>query len=360
MSTDRPTKRARKAAIIEHTATCNDIECQGCSTGELEFTFTTEDGVVTKPSALDLFHMAMEESSLSKASSGSEIDNKDIAKRLYDLAIEAFEKDSERDDFSYATCLLEFGRFWHVEESVREAITLFDKLVKKGDTNAHIGAGKAKVALCEILRRRNQMADEDSSDEDLDNDRIAVTGEEKRLFKEAAESLDIGLNNLKMQNKEKYARNTTLIAKELVAYGSSVEISSFNRDYAKSVFEKARHYLEQYENIDKETDKNEDAFILELWGSYYFYTARLEDTDDQCMFLLNKAIDRLEQMRKVEGEIASSLEILGHAYLLKSSSVQNDDESLEAYDHAIDVLSKASALNPTNQELKTLLLTLTT
>lgn len=138
---------------IDHAPDCDDPSCPGCGEGELELQF---DG---KPSALELFSLAREEASkesLSTHGTGA-------AKKLFDLAIEAFEElekanahlEMGNDPASevakalleakvqHAACVVAVGNYMPSLAMVQDGVTKYQKLFKEHSTMA----GESSAAL---------------------------------------------------------------------------------------------------------------------------------------------------------------------------------------------------------------------
>lgn len=192
-----------KPENINHAPDCSDPDCDGCDVGEIELTFTNEDGSpVTKPAALELFQMAMNEA----ASEGSKSNENSMAKRLFDMALEAYDTEKEQDQFGYAQCLIEFGRYFNVLESVKEGVDILRSLERSSSTESnytqndvHVTKGRGilvqlhmeRTKRIEIFEEVNR--DNDSDDEEVDPavlKKLEVTKQEQKLVNEAIKSFD--------------------------------------------------------------------------------------------------------------------------------------------------------------------------
>ena len=187
-----------------HAPECSDPNCDGCDVGEIELTFTNDDGSpAAKPAALELFHMAMNEA----ASEGSKSNENGMAKRLFDMALEAYDKEKEQDQFGYAQCLIEFGRYFDVLESVKEGVDILRSLemsttadvskFTQNDLYTTKGRGILvqlqfeRAMKIEVFEEANQ--ENDSEDDEIEPavlKKLEVTKQEQKLVNEAIKAFD--------------------------------------------------------------------------------------------------------------------------------------------------------------------------
>ena len=205
VANDSSSKRLKivKKDSNDHAPDCSDPQCEGCDVGEVELTFTAEDGSpVEKPSALELFHMAMNEA----ASEGSKSNENGMAKRLFDLALEAYDKEKEHDQLGYSQCLIEFGRYFDVLESVKEGVDILRSLEnsilesKYSKSVVYIAKGRGILVQLHLERaKRIELFEEITkrSDDDEDEEiepavlkKLEVTKSERKLIDEAIQCFD--------------------------------------------------------------------------------------------------------------------------------------------------------------------------
>jgi tetratricopeptide (TPR) repeat protein len=192
-----------KTDRINHATDCSDPHCEGCDVGEVELTFTNEDGSAAEtPSALELFHMAMDEA----ASEGSKSNENGMAKKIFDLALEAYEKEKDEDPLGYAQCLIEFGRYFDVIESVKEGVDILrglEKNAKKEESSVstselYISKGRGILVQLQIERAKRieifeEIRQENSDEDDIEPavlKKLEVTKPEMKLIDEAILSFD--------------------------------------------------------------------------------------------------------------------------------------------------------------------------
>ncbi|KAF9310991.1 hypothetical protein BG006_004653, partial [Podila minutissima] len=159
---------------IDHAPDCDDPSCPGCGEGELELQF---DG---KPSALELFSLAREEASkesLSTHGTGA-------AKKLFDLAIEAFEELEKSnahlemgDDpasevaktlletkIQHAACVVAVGNYMPSLAMDQDGVAKYQKLFREhammaGENSAAlIGQGIAELSAVNLARQLFEQA----------------------------------------------------------------------------------------------------------------------------------------------------------------------------------------------------------
>ena len=175
-SPSRISKRARFASS-SHVAVCDDSTCTGCDVSEIEVIFTTEDSQEQIELPPDkLLQLALEESSKepSKEHGGG------IAKRLFDMALEEFDKlilkeeqgmeeskgvilksqekekkktrqkvATKQTRYQYASCCISFGIYMPLVEQIRKGVEIFKQIVIEDDEyfDAWIGLGRARISL---------------------------------------------------------------------------------------------------------------------------------------------------------------------------------------------------------------------
>lgn len=176
----------------QHAPNCDDPSCRGCDVGEIEVTFTSEDGkekITLTP--IELFQVALEESSKEEHDFG-------VVKRLFDLALEGFESllskekekvreesvkerdkrkreveekwenkgkkrefeedttttSSEQTRYQYALCCIAFGSYLPLIEQIKKGVDILKGIVTE-DANFYkgwIGLGRGLFTLVRSLK----------------------------------------------------------------------------------------------------------------------------------------------------------------------------------------------------------------
>jgi hypothetical protein len=189
-------KKARTTATTtltktNHSPDCQDSDCDGCDVGEVEISFVQGDETV-QPTAYELLTMAKEEQG-----------NTDMARRLFDLALEAFETEQGKTGLGYAQCLVELGRALAVDESIREGYQLYSA-VKTPTLESQLWHSRAALALARSIRQQKSRSyeelrlDLENSDGEIEDEvaldelviKDQVSKEEQKLYKEAIGLLD--------------------------------------------------------------------------------------------------------------------------------------------------------------------------
>jgi hypothetical protein len=177
-SSSRNSKKIRLTPS-NHAPTCEDSTCTGCDVSEIEVIFTTEDGQGEIELSPDkLLQLAIEESS----KESPQEHGGGIAKRLFDMALEEFDKlilkeeqeiegeskeveavkrnEKEKKEThqkvatkqtrcQYASCCVIFGIYMPLVEQIRKGIEIFKQIVIEDDEyyDAWIGLGRARISL---------------------------------------------------------------------------------------------------------------------------------------------------------------------------------------------------------------------
>ncbi|KAF9975605.1 hypothetical protein BGZ73_000671 [Actinomortierella ambigua] len=391
-----PTVHKKRKADEGHAHDCTDPACEGCADGELEIQFDHE------PSAFELFQMARDEAAKEgrKSHRGEdEGDNdedeeeeeeektKKMAKKLFDLAMEAFGKleqarnslsKEERDSrehveqrIQHAACEVAVGVYMPALAMVEEGLAKYEQLVKieaaAAMASAWVGLGIARIsaarlgrkAILDLLEQDLDDLDEGTDEYDEAHQKAAtIPKKEQELATKAIEAFDKGLGLLKQDSKDAetlFAKESIRAAQELEEYGVSIDMG-LHTALARTVFQTALKYLEQARKAETAlVDNNTD--VLTLHGSCLFHLCRIASQEgdqdgasthlDQAKALLTKAEEMLG-----ENEDAKTLELLGQIYLMSTMDIEDEDEVMETYDKATAKLRRALELNPYNLSLR--------
>ncbi|CAG8622092.1 8618_t:CDS:2, partial [Funneliformis mosseae] len=271
-SSDSVSSRSSKKIRLtpsNHAPTCDDSACKGCDVGEVEIVFTTDEGQGVEPSPNDLLQLALEESS--KESSREH----GIAKRLFDMSLEGFDK------YQYAFCCVAFGIYLPIIEHLRKGIEIYKQIIIEDDEyyDAWIGLGRARIYLAKIEREMFQNDQNDLSDsENSKKEQKSSIEIEQASFNLAINAFDKGLSILKSKDEKKYVIKSILIAKDLQEYALSIDHLKFTDN----------------KNLD------EINFAQGIHGCCLYYLAKLktdhnDDENEESKLLLNEAIEKLSK-----------------------------------------------------------------
>ncbi len=165
-SNSKPSRNSKRIRLksSNHAPACDDFTCKGCDVCEIEIVFTTEDGQgVVELSPDKLFQFALEESSKESSQEHG------IAKRLFEMALEGFDKlmskeeqtlkgkeketpqkvDTKQTRCQYALCRIAFGIYLPIVEQIHKGIKMFKRIIVEDDDyyDAWIGIGRARISL---------------------------------------------------------------------------------------------------------------------------------------------------------------------------------------------------------------------
>ncbi|KAF9113352.1 hypothetical protein BGX27_001741 [Mortierella sp. AM989] len=383
-SQQHDSKKSRKDNTELHTNDCEDPDCEGCAEGEIVLQFDS------KPSAVELFHMAREElTSNAAGSSSSESGSVGIsrmAKALFDKAIEEFQtldktnSHIELNDgtevalqvvetkIQHAACVITMGNNIPSLEMLQEGTSMFEDLAKKtayGNGNVLVGLGIAEISQARELRRKAMKAleleDEDDEPSEEQKDAAALIGKpEAKLVNSAIENFNKGLTLLKSSAKSEslFAQESIRSAQELEEYGIALD-PSLNSDLATNIFDQAIQHLEDAKKASSSlVESNSD--VLSLYGSCLYSKAKLvndqtEGDENPAKQFVEKAIEILVKAETMQGEEgdAKTLETLGQVYLMSIDLIEEDEDLImERIDAAKEKLSRALELNPYNFALE--------
>ncbi|KAG0234747.1 hypothetical protein BGW42_006210 [Actinomortierella wolfii] len=376
-----------------HAQDCTDADCEGCDDGELELKFDQE------PTAFELLQMARDEAakegrskwisdssaSTTDGNNGNDISTtRRMAKKLFDLAIETFEKleqarnalpKDQRDSpamieerIQHAACEVAVGIYMPSLAMVEEGLAKYEQLIKidaaSSLSSAWVGLAIARISTARLQRKSIlDLMEQDLLEVDEGTDEYeevlqkasTIPTKEHSLVTEAIEAFKTGLDLLKGQDPVAFAKESIRAAQELEEYGVSVDLS-FNTSFAETIFTTALGHLDHAKQVDPAlVDDNAD--VLTLRGSCLFHVARIANQTgdesgasnnfEQAKQLLSKA----EEMQG-DNEDAKTLELLGQIYLMSTMDIEDEDEVMETYDKATAKLKRALELNPENASLR--------
>ncbi|KAG0203664.1 hypothetical protein BGX28_004108 [Mortierella sp. GBA30] len=367
----------------QHAEDCEDPDCEGCAEGEIILQFETT------PSAVELFHMAREETVISnnKATVGSTGLSR-MAKALFDKAIEEFEKLEKEVNaggsinltdgseaaiktletkVQHAACVVAVGNAMPSFEMLQEGTRMFEELTKKTEQQngkVLVGLGIAEISQARDLRRQAMktilLVDEDDEDEPSEEQKEVagrISKPEAKLAEHAIESFNKGLALLKATKIDAYAQEAIRAAQELEEYGISVDLT-LNKALATKTFDSAIHHLESVQSTKPDLVES-NADVLSIYGSCLHSKARIVDNQTQgaqnpAMTLVEKAIELLVKAEEMQDEMgdAKTLEALGQAYLMSTGLIEDEDLIMERFDAATENLSRALELDPYNEALR--------
>ncbi|ORZ14467.1 hypothetical protein BCR42DRAFT_416978, partial [Absidia repens] len=355
-----PIKKAR--VTNDHSTECQDPECEGCDEGQVEISFIRgEEGDSVQPTAEELLTMAKEEQG-----------DTEMARRLFDLALEAFDERDGKTGFGYAQCLVELGRALTVEESIREGHGLFVALSKKKEDNddaskkvdLSLWQARAALAMARSIRQQKTKAfdelrqdledsegeieDEVALDELMVKDQVAK--EELGFYKEAIDILDKVLLNFDTLD-EKPLELTRQAMHDIREYMELLEQPS-HEDHVTLLFDTLIRYIQlfSYEN---------DDILLTLWGACLLHRQKfcLGKQKEQMCQDAEKHIQKAKEIysSKYKKESPLGWELYAMLKMTQSNMADDEDQVLELYDESIQAYKKALELDPDNEKLQEML-----
>lgn len=280
-----------------HAADCTDELCQGCDVGEVEIAFVRKDAegnpIDTEPSAKELLAMAIEEAS-NDANNENDDENNGIARRLFDLAIEKYQKEEPENRVDYATCLVELGKAIAVQESISEGLEILRGEVKKNNTEYVTLKLASASAAYAISIRKEQDAYFEKQQEELDQEDEVALGEllekqevgkkELELYKDALKYTRDAFTRLNAEDEAlvKEAKNTLF---ELRTYGLLLT-QPFHKEHANAVLDTVIELLQKMPAYEEQEE------LLALWAACLLHQERfIEDKDQKAA--VYKKIDEL-------------------------------------------------------------------
>ncbi|KAI8074858.1 hypothetical protein BC940DRAFT_286798 [Gongronella butleri] len=340
----------------DHASSCDDPACTGCDEGEVELAFVRRDEngqeVAATPSAMELLAMAKSET------------NRAVAGRLYDMALDAFadeDKEHGKQGLGYARCLVELGRQLAVQESLREALTLYQS--QKAPITSETRLWEARCALALALAIRLQVnndvdlaRDELDSEDDDDTaimelmDKANLKREETKLYQSALTLLDDVAENIADNDHALFYQ----AIKDLLQYME--ELGQPPHAPVVSIIGDALiRFLDASKAADQDALLMRAAVLLHVC-KFVEPSERSKTVDEANTVLESIVAYTKEQKQDLEGRY---YELLAMCRLEQANCVEDEDKVLACFDDAIDAFNKALELDPDNGKVQDMLETLT-
>lgn len=302
-------KRSRSSATKEgHAEDCTDELCKGCDVGEVEISFVRKDAdgkpIDTEPSAQELLAMAIDEASNDKNNDNDD-ENNGIARRLFDMAIEKYQKDEPENRVGYATCLVELGKAIQVEESISEGLEVLrgELKTKKDDKDVLLKAAGAAIALAASMRKKQQayfdqqeaeLEDEDEMDDVAYEELIqkqTPSKEEIKLYKEAIERINQAFTDIDKAD-EALLKEAQTVMHEMRGYGQLLT-QPFHEEHSNAVLNTVIDLIQKLPDYEKNDE------LLTLWAACLLHQEKFLENEDKKRDILKKADDLLIKSNKL-------------------------------------------------------------
>ncbi|KAL9540428.1 hypothetical protein MBANPS3_009682 [Mucor bainieri] len=359
-------KRSRSSVAKEgHAEDCTDELCKGCDVGEVEISFVRKDAdgnpIDTEPSAQELLAMAIDEAGNDK-NNDNEDENNGIARRLFDMAIEKYQKDEPENRVGYATCLVELGKAIQVEESISEGLEVLrgELKTKKDDKDVLLKAAGAAIALATSMRKKQQayfdqqeaeLEEEDEMDDVAYEELVqkqTPSKEEIKLYKEAIERINQAFTDISKED-EALLKEAQTVMHEMRGYGQLLT-QPFHEEHSNAVLNTVIDLIQKLPNYEKDDE------LLTLWAACLLHQEKFLEDDEQKLDILKKADDLLIKSNKLYlakngKENPWVWEMYAMLRINQSTLSADEDAAVDLYDEAILAFKKASALSPENPKL---------
>ncbi|KAI9476327.1 MAG: hypothetical protein EXX96DRAFT_601946 [Benjaminiella poitrasii] len=351
-----------------HAPDCVDDLCKGCDVGEVEISFIRKDAngntIDTEPDAQELLSMAIEEAVNHKYNDKDDNENNDMAHRLFDMAIEKYQKEEPDNRVGYATCLVELGKALKVEESLREGLEVLrgEEKKQKGKKDILFKLAGAAITLASLLRKNQdtyfEKREAELKDSDGEMDEVAyeelvqkqqVSREEIKLYKEAICRVKEAFEGIEKEENESIQKEAQTVLHELRAYGQLLT-QPFHETHSNAVLDTVILLIQKLPKYEENVD------LLILWSSCLLHKEKFVEDKNEKLAIMKKTEEMLNKSNKMHqtqhGKESSWVwEMYAMLRINESNLAEEDDDALDLYDEAIEAFKKAHALNPENQKL---------
>ncbi|KAI9282357.1 hypothetical protein BY458DRAFT_544050 [Sporodiniella umbellata] len=347
-------ENSKRSKIEGHVPECSSEDCLGCDIGEVEISFTsnTDDGQLeeTQPTAQELLVMAIEESKEKQD---------DMARRLFDMALEKFKEEEPENHVGYACCLIELGKAINVEESAKEGLDLLKSEIKKNpeSTELKLKLAYASMVLANGLRKQKAaiFATQEAALEQEDVDTEAydellakqhVTKEEIKWYQEA---IDYARDASKKATEENATSDLQTVINEFRTYSLSLDLD-VQKEHASVVIQTTIDLIQQM------PDYNNNWELITIWASCLAHQEKVLDKSHDRIQTIKKAIDMANKanelhVAKLSKEHPFMCELIAGLYMTQSGLTQDEDEAIDLYDQAVKGFRRALELAPEKVEL---------
>ncbi|KAI9099521.1 hypothetical protein DFS34DRAFT_75556 [Phlyctochytrium arcticum] len=388
-----------------HVPSCTDPKCTGCSSGEIEIQFTDANGVetTTKPSAADLYRMALEErdgadqdeeGGIRAVVKDGGVDKTVLITKLFEMSLREFEKVTGipairplneqstgpqvmtvsgansasmlNTHLMYASCLLDFGVFVPLPVYIQRSVDVFSECISTvqgagkaylsswGASAAQFGLGRAQM---ELARCRYPELDRDDDGEEEGEQDIPV--EESELVKQAKETLDKGLESVKA-DRESWVKQMVSAAGLFRDYAVAQRSRSSTKRF--STLQTALSYLSQAASafpdlmtLNQHAIGSKGACLYYL-ADHYMHGSESErelvsKTAKDAAETLGTAISVWEQQKGDPVKGAEYLQLQGQSLILLSTTEGDEDLAVEYFERGVQALKRAFGLDPGNEDL---------
>ncbi|KAK9659877.1 hypothetical protein K7432_018344, partial [Basidiobolus ranarum] len=287
-----------------------------------------------------------------------------VVTRLFELSLKGCESNSspsEEEKIQHANCLTAFGYYLPYQEYIDKAIEKYLEVLKenKSSPKGLLGLGDAFLSTAKILREKESISTQNDSDSEEEDNIRDIPSDEKKAYTKAFEHFNEALDVLEKAQDKSLAEDLVDASNVILEYCSVDRNYTAENDHDTSALNNAKRMLNQAFKINAEFfDKN--LFAHSLWGSCALNIARSLDQEVEANLSkiqenLNEAISHLSEVNQMfsndsesgnHSMSANHLELLGQAYIFKSTLAEEDDEAEQSYDMGVEMFTKAFALDP--------------
>ncbi|KAJ2554071.1 hypothetical protein EV175_002720 [Coemansia sp. RSA 1933] len=339
-STAEGSKRARRPK--DHTADCDDDECMGCASGAIVL-----ETDVLRLSARELVAMAEQEHE-----DGA---RRAVVAKLYETALDRF---GDEASLAHAAALLRFAGIVGYTEFASEAIRIADNAVAESEADkAHLllVQGRARVLLVCLKPSSWRDPQDDSDEEDGSEEPLAPI--DKEMLDRGLDEVSRALDTLRQVDKH----DSTSVAVEETR-DTLVELLAQNEQH--SLVGPLRISI-----LDCALDL---ACVAAGWG---VEPGAIGSDDDDMRMLASRTVvawalaATASAESAVDGETlkaktapaskyletrstnAEACKLHSQLLIVLSSTLDDEDEAIDAYDSAIRTLQQAHKLDPNDEDI---------
>ncbi|KAJ2382625.1 hypothetical protein GGI05_005591 [Coemansia sp. RSA 2603] len=323
-------KRARTDSK-EHTADCQDSDCQGCASGAVAL-----DSDILDLSANELLLMAEQEE--------AEGSDRSVVIKLYETCIEKFDGQSTLD---FAWALLRSAEYIDYNTHAADAIAIAEKAPQETDADkarAQLIIGRARVLeVCLNQANWQDKRDDDTEDEYSEHKLPVPVSGIKDLEKGLA---DIS-KSLELSRKDADAVESTLVFFS-VRYQRHALIHALRAKITDSALNIALKYVDWTLTVCN--DVHIQGCRIAVWWAMVMADTAADSEEDQGTEIESR-IEPISKFLELQTSNVACCKLRAQMLVVLSSVILDEDRVVDMFDMAIDTLQSAHKIDPEDQDV---------
>ncbi|KAJ1724018.1 hypothetical protein LPJ53_001655 [Coemansia erecta] len=330
---DAPASSSKRARTDpkEHTADCQDSDCEGCASGAVAL-----DTDILDMSAKELLSMAEQEE--------AEGSDRSVVTKLYETCIERFAGQSTLD---LAWALLRSAEYVDYDAYATDAIAIADEAPKDTDEDrarAQLITGRARVLnVCLNHANWQDKRDDDTEDDNSEcRPSVPVSG---------IKDLEKGLANISESLKLSGASNNAVdgtLAFFSARYQRHALVHSLRTRITDSALDIALRYVDW--TLTACNDVHIQGCRIAVWWAMAMADTAADSEEDQGA-AIEARIEPISKYLELQTSNVACCKLRAQMLVVLSSVILDEDRVVDVFDTAIDTLHHAHKIDPEDQDV---------